>query len=170
MCSSRQYLLQRWQGHAFSPWLFITLYPIAMIVNSRWPSCMGLPHFPTYAVKPQVSCHPRSMAVPVLKILPCGLFIIHTRRQRETNTNTSMPVAILMMLPYVACYYTPMMIDGALLQTKQHLLTRSSKDECSTGSNNHQSSIGQIILMILPPLSSPPFWSKQFIGGRLDVF
>ena len=124
---------------------------------------MGLPHFPTYAVKPQVSCHPRSMAVPVLKILPCGLFIIHTRRQRETNTNTSMPVAILMMLPYVACYYTPMMIDGVMLQTKQHLLTRSSKDECSTGSNNHQS---QIVLMILPPPSHPPLFD---LSSSLEV-
>ena len=34
------------------------------------------------------------------------------------------------------------------------------------------SSIGQKILMILPPHPSPPplFWSKEFIGGRLDVF
>ena len=62
------------------------------------------------------------------------------------------------------------------------ITTRSSKDKCSTGSNNHLrltdlfrwysfNWIGQKILMILHP-SLPPssFWSMLFIGGRMDVF
>ena len=66
--------------------------------------------------------------------------------------------------------------------------TSSSKDECSTGSNNHLkglqivhrslSSIGQKILLILPPVPPPSplplphtplFQSRYFIGDCLDV-
>ena len=59
---------------------------------------------------------------------------------------------------------------------------RSSKDECSTGDQTiilglqifldkrSLSSVGQKILVILPPSPSPLVLSYLSIGGRLDVF
>ena len=49
---------------------------------------MGLPHFPTYAVKPQVSCHPQKHGRAGVKDSAMWL-VYYTHKKTKTNTKTN---------------------------------------------------------------------------------